>query len=465
MLRLLKQYYPIRNVFFILTESLIILASVLFSAWVKGAGEGGVLSGDVLLKAFLIASICQIALYYFDLYDFSNPRDFSNLSLRLLQAIGVATIILSLVYFIFPFIVIKTNIYVPSISLSIVFIISLRILYTRMLDRGMFNQKIILLGSSDLAKDIVEKISDKIDCGYTLSCIVAESPEEEEKMRRDEVIVFARGGQEGLFDFARQHGIEKIVVALKEKRGGFPMEELLDCRIGGIDVLDGTTFYEMLTGKLLVEQVQPGWLIFSEGFKKSHFGLALKRVMDVFFSFILLVITLPIILIASLLIKLDSKGDIIYAQERVGKRKKIFDIYKFRSMVENAEELSGPVWAGEDDPRITRVGKRLRQLRIDELPQLWNVLKGDMSFVGPRPERDNFVRELEQLIPYYHKRHTIKPGLTGWAQVNYGYGATIEDATEKLNYDLFYIKNVSFLLDLVIVFRTIKIVLFGRGAR
>jgi sugar transferase (PEP-CTERM system associated) len=438
---------------------------VLFSAWVKGAGEGGVLSGDVLLKAFLIASVCQIALYYFDLYDFSNPVDFSSLSLRLLQAIGVATIILALVYVIFPFIIIKTDIYVPSISLSIVFIISLRILYTKMINRGMFNQKIILLGSSHLAHDIIEKISDKIDCGYTISCIVLESPEDEAKINQEGFLVFIRDNLDGLFDFAKQYNIKKIVVALKEKRGGFPTEELLDCRIGGIDVLDGTTFYEMLTGKLLVEQVNPGWLIFSEGFKKSYFGLTLKRVADILFSFILMIITLPIILMASLLIRLDSKGDIIYSQERVGKRKKIFHIYKFRSMVENAEELSGPVWAGEDDPRITRVGKRLRQLRIDELPQLWNVFKGDMSFVGPRPERDNFVRELEKLIPYYHKRHTIKPGLTGWAQVNYGYGATIEDATEKLNYDLFYIKNVSFLLDLVIVFRTVKIVLFGGGAR
>ena len=466
MLRLLKQYYPIRNVFFIMTESLVILASVVFAAWVKGGTESGVFTAEVLAKALLIASVCQIALYYNDLYDFRNPGDFSDLSLRLLQAIGSATIILALAYFIFPVVIVKTDIFVPSIALSIVFIISLRILYTKMLDRGMFNQKIILLGSGDLARDIHESIADKIDCGYAIACVVLEGSHDEVGTRQPGTTFFLKNNIEGgLFKFAKKNDISKIIVALKEKRGGFPVEELLDCRIGGIDVLEGTTFYEMLTGKLLVNLVNPGWLIFSEGFKRSHIKLVVKRIMDVLFSLILLMLSLPIVILVSLLIKIDSKGPVIYSQERVGRRKKIFNIYKFRSMLENAEELSGPVWADEDDPRITRVGKRLRQLRVDELPQLWNVLKGDMSFVGPRPERDKFVKELERIIPYYHQRHTIKPGLTGWAQVNYGYGATVEDAIEKLNYDLFYIKNVSFLLDLVVVFRTVKIVLFGRGAR
>ena len=252
MLRLLKQYYPIRNVFFILTESLIILASVLFSAWVKGGVESAVFSSEVFVKAFLIASVCQIALYYFDLYDFSEPGNFSDLSLRLLQAIGVATIILSLFYFVFPIITIKTNVFVPSISLSIVFIISGRIVYTKMLDRGMFNQKIIILGSGDLAEDIVAKISEKIDCGYTIACIVLESPEKETLAHHKGAMMFIGDKYDGLFDFARRRGIKEIVVALQEKRGGFPVEELLDCRMGGIDVLDGTTFYETLTGKLLV---------------------------------------------------------------------------------------------------------------------------------------------------------------------------------------------------------------------
>lgn len=466
MLRLLKQYYPIRNVFFIMTESLVILASVMFAAWIKGGIETGLFTVQVFAKALLIASVCQVVLYYNDLYDFKAPGDFSDLSLRLLQSIGAATIILSLAYFAFPVAVVKTNIFVPSISISIVFIISLRVLYIKMLGRGIFNQKIILLGSGDLARDISAAIVEKIDCGYTIACIILENQEDASIMCQENAMMYLKDTMSGeLFQFAKKNDIAKIIVALKEKRGGFPMEELLDCRIGGIDVLEGATFYEMLTGKLLVGLVNPGWLIFSEGFKRSYLGLVLKRVMDLIFSLILLVLSLPVIFITSILIKIDSKGPIIYSQERVGKRKKIFNIYKFRSMVEDAEKLSGPVWANEDDSRITRVGKWLRKLRIDELPQLWNILKGDMSFVGPRPERDKFVKKLEKIIPYYHKRHAIKPGLTGWAQVNYGYGATIEAATEKLNYDLFYIKNTSLLLDLVIVFRTVKIVLFGRGAR
>jgi sugar transferase (PEP-CTERM system associated) len=254
-------------------------------------------------------------------------------------------------------------------------------------------------------------------------------------------------------------------VALKERRNALPVNELLQCRIEGIEVLDGITFFEMLTGKLIVQTINPGWLIFSEGFQKSFTRRFIKRTLDLILALILLLIFLPLMMVIAILIKIDSKGPVIFSQERVGGKKKIYRMHKFRSMVEYAEKSSGPVWAEDDDARITRVGKIIRKFRFDELPQLLNVLKGEMSFVGPRPERPVFVEELEKKIPYFSERSSVKPGITGWAQVCYGYGASVQDAIEKLNYDLFYIKNMSMLMDLMIVLRTIKIVLFAKGAR
>ena len=259
--------------------------------------------------------------------------------------------------------------------------------------------------------------------------------------------------------------INKIVVALTDRRGKFPAAELLKCRVNGIEVLEGTSFYEMLTGKLIVEQISPAWLIFSEGFHKSGTRRFLKRSTDLILSLIMLVLLLPVIILTAILIKIDSKGPIFFSQERIGEKRETYKVYKFRSMIADAEKQSGPVWAKDDDDRITRVGNVIRKWRLDEIPQLWNVLKGDMSFVGPRPERDFFVKQLEEMIPYYGERFTVKPGITGWAQVSYGYGASVDDAVEKLNYDLFYIKNISIFMDLMIVLRTIKIVLFGKGAR
>jgi exopolysaccharide biosynthesis polyprenyl glycosylphosphotransferase len=228
-------------------------------------------------------------------------------------------------------------------------------------------------------------------------------------------------------------------------------------------VLDGNSFYEMLTGKLIVEAINPSWLIFSHGFQKPVIKRLIKRTIDLVLSFSMLVLLSPVILLVAVLIKLDSKGPVLFSQERVRRNRKHYMVNKFRSMREDAEAHTGPVWAQSNDNRITRIGHFMRKWRVDEIPQLWNVLKGEMSFVGPRPEREHFVKELEAIIPYYKERFSVKPGLTGWAQVSYGYGATVEDAIEKLNYELFYIKNMSILMDIMIVARTVKTVIFGHG--
>ena len=372
---------------------------------------------------------------------------------------------MAFIYFILPQAIIGTGAFLISISIVILLIVSWRFFYTLILDRGVFNEKIILLGSSDLANEIREQIKDKRDCGYTLSAMVPESDGPVDFNDRTTAAIVCQKNYENLSNLAQSLGITKIVVALKERRNSLPIKELLQCRIEGIQVIDGHTFFEMLTGKLIVQTINPGWLIFSEGFQKTRTRRFIKRMLDLILSLVLLLIFLPLIIVIGILIKIDSRGPVIFSQERVGAKKKIYRVHKFRSMVEDAEKLSGPVWAEADDARITRVGKIIRKFRFDELPQLWNVLKGEMSFVGPRPERPVFVEELEKIIPYFNVRSSVKPGITGWAQVCYGYANSVEDAIEKLNYDLFYIKNMSILMDLMIVLRTIKIVIFARGAR
>jgi sugar transferase (PEP-CTERM system associated) len=415
----------------------------------------------------LITVVCQISLYYNDLYELKVTQNVRELGLRLIQALGFAAIVLAIIYIFVPKAVVGTGTFLISVGIIIIIIVSWRFCYAMVLDRGLFNQRIILLGSADLIGNIKQEINERKDCGYV---IVAEVPDAKHKrkpnnpgLKNPQKIIGHK--YEGLADLASAYSIERIVVALEEKRNNFPTQELLKCRVNGIEVIDGNSFYEMLTGKLVVKAINPSWLIFSEGFRKSRTRRVMKRLADLLLASIMLLTFLPLIAVIALLIKIDSKGPVIFSQDRVGQNGKIYRMHKFRSMVEDAEKMSGPVWALAGDKRITRVGKIIRKLRMDELPQLWNILKGEMSFVGPRPEREHFVKELAELIPYYRERHTVKPGLSGWAQVSYPYGASVDDAVEKLNYDLFYIKNMSFFMDLMIVLRTIKIVLFRKGSR
>jgi sugar transferase (PEP-CTERM system associated) len=279
-----------------------------------------------------------------------------------------------------------------------------------------------------------------------------------------EAIVGGQNG-DGLVQTIRELKAQKLVVSLSERRGIFPVQDVLNCKFSGIEVIDAPTFYEEITGKLMLENTTPSWFIFSNGFKMTSTWRFYKRTLDVICSLIGIVLTLPILPFIALLIRMDSRGPVFFQQERVGELEEKFVLYKFRTMRQDAENGTGAVWAQKNDPRITRVGRILRKTRIDELPQLYNVLKGDMSFVGPRPEREEFVDELKKVIPFYSERHFVKPGITGWAQVRYSYGASVEDAVEKLRYDLYYIKNISPSLDILIMIETAKVMLFGRGSR
>ena len=463
MLRIFKQYYPIRNALFVFGEGIFIFSSVLIASRIILKLENSSLQDQgVFWKALLITIICQICLFYNDLYDLKITDTLVELGIRLLQALGASAILLGLIYFVFPDCIIKEGIFIVSITLSIILIVSWRIGYTKVLSLGLFNQKIMILGSSEIAKEICTQIIKKKDCGYEIANIITKGSWNGQDLNYPIHLIYQET-YENICDIADQSGVRKIIVALQEKRGTLPVKELLKCRVRGIEVLEGNSFYEMLTGKLIVESINPGWLIFSQGFQKSHFQRLIKRTVDLILSLSMLIILMPIIAILSIIIKLDSKGPVLFSQERIGENRRPYMIHKFRSMKTDAEKNTGPVWAQYNDDRITRIGHFIRKWRFDEIPQLWNVLKGEMSFVGPRPEREYFISELETMIPYYGERFSVKPGLTGWAQVSYGYGASVEDAIEKLNYDLFYIKNMSILMDMMIVARTVKTVIFGHG--
>ena len=274
------------------------------------------------------------------------------------------------------------------------------------------------------------------------------------------------GTEQSLTQTARRLDVDEIIVALTERRSGsMPLRELLDCKLAGVRVFDITTYFERMLGQIRVDFVNAGWLIFGDGFNQGFYRTAIKRVFDILCALVLTVLAAPIMLITAVAIKLESQGPVFYRQERVGAANKVFKVTKFRSMRTDAEKDGKPRWAVAQDDRITRVGNIIRRLRIDELPQLFNVLSGDMSLVGPRPERPFFVEQLTNEIPYYAVRHSIKPGVTGWAQVRYQYGSTIEDSQEKLQYDLYYVKNHSLFLDCVVLFETVGVVLTGKGAR
>ncbi len=464
MLRLLKQYFPIRNILFFLFEGIVIYGSVVMASFLLTESHSFLFDLFLFLKIGLITLICQVCLYYNDLYDFEIASSIPEVSIRLLQVLGVTSIALAMIYFIFPVAIIDQKIFILGILFLFFLIIGWRILYIWILNKGFFNESIIILGSTPLAFDIINKINDTIDCGYTVGLLIPDSDKDNiDKAICDKIHIDCN--RENFCEIALGMGVKKVVVALKEQRGSFPAKELLNCRTAGLDVLEGSSFYEMLTGKLLVTKINPSWLIFSDGFRKSRLLTFVKRLEDIFISSLMLILLSPLLLLTSILIKFESRGPVFFSQDRVGKNKNEYMMHKFRSMVENAEKQTGPIWAQTDDDRVTRIGKIIRKFRIDELPQLWDVLMGRMSMVGPRPERKYFTDELEKKIPYYAERFKVKPGLTGWAQVSYGYGATIEDAIEKLNYDLFYIKNLSITMDIVIILRTVKTVLFGKGAR
>jgi sugar transferase (PEP-CTERM system associated) len=326
-----------------------------------------------------------------------------------------------------------------------------------------FGERVVVVGSSAEAQQLARMVHDMPMSGFEMLGIVEEPGQP--PLPREANTPAVLGQLDDLRRLCREEGISRVVVALRERRGKVPVDRLLECRMDGVQIEERESMYERLTGKLAVESMRPSYLIYGRGFAKDPLTMVCKRVLDILAALAGLALSLPLGLLAALAIKLTSRGPVFFRQERVGQDGTTFKLVKFRTMCTDAEKESGPVWAKQNDSRVTPVGRLLRRSRIDEIPQFVNILAGQMSFVGPRPERPHFVAQLQQAVPFYPLRHTVKPGLTGWAQVRHPYGASIEDAQEKLRYDLYYIKNMSLMFDLNIMVRTVGVILRGSGSR
>ncbi len=454
----------IRRVSFFFVENLLIFSCVLIAVALRFFfDKRDILTYDLIFyKAFLIAFICQLSFYYNDLYAIrlaNQPREWS---IKFIQSLATAAILLALVYYLFPSLIIGRGIFLITLALLPLAVIGWRLSYDRLSRMGPLRDRVVIIGSGPLARKIGSEILNHHRASYEIIGFVDEDPK---KIGESVVNPRVIGDYAALSSIASQHQIDQVIVALPDRRGKLPVDSLLECKFQGTQIHDGVNFYERLVGKIVVEDLKPSWFIFSSGFNQFRLTRITKRFLDIAIASLALLASLPLFLIVAILVRISSPGPVFFRQERVGENDNVFTLLKFRSMRLDAEAETGPVWARHRDDRTTAVGRFLRKSRMDELPQLINVLKGDMSFVGPRPERPFFVEQLHKEIPYYSLRHTVKPGITGWAQINYSYGATREDALEKLQYDLFYIKHLSLWLDLVISFETIKVVLLGRGSR
>jgi sugar transferase (PEP-CTERM system associated) len=320
---------------------------------------------------------------------------------------------------------------------------------------------VLILGTTQSAQQIATEMMRKAPLGFEVVGFLGEQRAEVGRRLVNAPVI---GTMSDLEQLVLAHDVSLIVVALDDRRGKLPMAQLLRCRLAGVRVEEVTNFFERLTGRILIKNLRPSWLVFSPGFNKPSLLRSSRRAVELMVALVLLLLAMPLFVLVAIMVKLDSPGALFYRQERVGEGGRTFWLYKFRTMRVDAEVITGPVWAAEaNDPRMTRVGRRLRKLRLDELPQIFNVLWGEMSFVGPRPERPHFVNTLRQVVAFYDERHSVKPGITGWAQINFGYGSTIEDAEEKLEFDLYYIKHLSLMMDLSIMCDTVKVMLRGKG--
>ena len=414
------------------------------------------------LKAAVACFFCLAAFYLFDLYDFLAMHDRRELVLRLVQALGLAWIALAFSFYMYPSLMLGRGVSLIALPLALALMVLWRISIHWFLGHPDFGERILIVGSGNLAVEVAREVLDRPDAGFRIVGFVGTDADLLGKSLINPRVI---GLTEQLDEIVKRENIDRIVVAMGERRGQMPTNKLLQLSLAGeVTIEEGLSFYERITGRVSLNMLRPSWLIFTGRRRRAKIAELSRNVVHWVVALIGAILSLPLVLLTAVLIKLESRGPVFYKQERVGKNGHTFVLMKFRSMRVDAEQ-DGPVWASKGDARTTRIGRIIRKVRVDEIPQFWNILKGEMSFVGPRPERPHFVAQLAEEIPFYEQRHLIAPGLTGWAQIKYPYGASIEDARQKLQYDLFYIKNQGLLLDAVIMFETIKIILFGRGAQ
>jgi sugar transferase (PEP-CTERM system associated) len=457
LIRLFNVYYPIRTLVLLIGEALIIWTSFLLGAvfefrqdsYLVLNFEGG------YYKIFAVTALVLLCSHWLDLYDTARLHTKGELYFRLLLVPGVLAFLLAGVAYIRPEYLLGRNSATIGLLILTVALIGWRLGYTWLVQLPILVERVYVLGTGERAQRLVQGLRQNPEVGVEIANWTGKM---EGAVTRESMAAH-------LMEAVQRQKVHRVIVATPDRRGTIPMPELLQLRMQGVKIEDATTYLEKMSGKIEVENLYPSWLVFGEGFRLGSSFLLTRRILSVIISLLGLIFALPLFPLIALAILLDSKGPVFYTQARVGKAGRVFKVVKFRTMRQDAEAANGPQWADDNDPRITRIGRFLRSSRLDEIPQLWCVLKGEMAFVGPRPERPEFVEWLSKEIPFYGVRHMVRPGLTGWAQVKYKYGSTVEDAREKLQYDLFYIKNASIGLDLLIVFQTVKTVLLLRGAQ
>ncbi len=462
MIRLFKHYVP-NTVLLLGVVDLVLLILSGEIGWVVRAHQIGMLVEPIhtrIAQLLTFAIALQVSLVAVGAYGVASFLSLRFAAARLAVALALGVIVLSLIFFLVPALALWRSNLLYSTVVATSLLVAVRALLGKTLGGDTFKRRVIVLGAGTRASRILA-LSEQPGVNFIVAGFVLMG-------ETDPIIRTAtpRSDIPNLAAHIVDLNASEVVLALDERRNALPMKDLLRVRTTGVQVSEISSFLERETGRIDLKSVNPSWLIFSDGFASSRMlSSVFKRAFDIFASATLLILTLPVILLTAIAIKLESRGPAFYRQRRVGLYNEGFDIVKLRSMRQDAEIAGKAVWAAEDDPRITRIGRFIRKVRIDELPQTWTVLKGEMSFVGPRPERPQFVEQLEDQLPYYAERHMVKPGITGWAQINYPYGASIEDARHKLEYDLYYAKNYSPFLDLLILLQTLRVVLWPAGAR
>src|SRR5438874_1694868 len=453
MIRLFKVYYPVRTLVLLAGEAIIVWISFVLGTVLQYREDSYIeLNFEYgYYKLLLVTLIVLLFSHWLDLYDPSSMTEKWEQTFRLLLVLGLVALALALIISFFPSSLPRRDSSLVGLIILAFGLFGWRNVYAWLSQQPYLREKVYVLGMGERAQRLVQGLRSRAELGVE---VVGWSSNVE--LKREALASH-------LMELIQLHGVHRVIIAMPDRRGTLPVMEMLQLRLSGVKIEEATSWLEKISGRIEVENLYPSWLIFAEGFRFSPSFILLRRAFAILAATVLLLMVLPLIPFIVLAIKLDSGGSVLYRQARVGLGGKVFYCYKFRTMRQDAEADSGPTWALDNDPRITKVGKFLRTARLDEIPQLWCVLKGDMSFVGPRPERPEFVDMLSTHIPFYGVRNAIRPGITGWAQIRYKYGNSLEDAKEKLQYDLYYVKNMSLGLDLVIMFQTIKIVLFGRG--
>ena len=462
MIRLFRHYVPGSLLLLGMIEYLLLIFTMYTALFFRWADVGDLIESLTvhLPQAITFATVFTLTMFALGLYNKDHVRDIGTVLTRLLFSFFFGFIVLAFLFYVYPDLAIWRSALAIAIAGGIVGIMIIRCIHLKFADMEAFKRRTLILGVGAKAAKLEALERNSQARSFVCVGFVPLSDKDSKIKERQNI-----WGNMSLPDLAREQDIEEIVVAIDERRGGMPVKALLDCKLQGVMVTDFATFWERENGKMDLDTLYPSWLIFSDGFVGGWAQAVVKRGFDVAASLFLLLFSLPVMVFTAIAIKLESRGPVFYRQERVGLNGQTFMLLKFRSMRTDAEQDGVPRWAAVNDSRVTRVGSFIRQTRIDEIPQIFNVLKGEMSFIGPRPERPFFVNELRAVIPYYFERHRVKPGISGWAQLNYPYGASVEDAKEKFQYDLYYIKNYSLFLDLIVLIQTARVVLWPDGVR